>query len=299
MPEPFDSVIIADWSAASTPTSATRRENAIWVGCCSHGDQTEQHFRTRETAERHIRTRIATLIDEGRRALVGFDFAFGYPAGFAARLTGSADAASVWCWLADQIEDAADNTNNRFAVASAINGQFGGAGPFWSHPQRQFHAALPTRKNGIDYARLGVAEFRAVEQTVASAKSTWMLCNPGAVGSQSLMGLPMIHRLSQLGDVSVWPFQPPTTPIVLAEVYPSLLSRAVNLAMQSARASGDTDTAVKDRLQTRILAQAFFVLSQANQMAALFDLPAALPHIEEEGWILGAGHQAALAAALT
>ncbi len=298
MLDPFDSVMIVDWSAASTATSKTNRENAIWVGRHSRDARSETHFRTRAEAEDHIRTCIETALRNGKRSLVGFDFAFGYPAGFAARLTGSATAAAVWHWLANQIEDAPDNQNNRFAVAGRINRLFGGMGPFWSHPRGQTHEGLPARKAGIDHARLGVGEFRLVEQVATGAKSVWMLCNPGAVGSQSLVGLPMIHRLSQMDGVSVWPFQPPSTPVVLAEVYPSLLSRAVNHALHSARPTGIGKAAVKDQIQTRLLAQALFALSKGNQLAALLHPPAGRPQNTEEGWILGAGHVAALETAL-
>ena len=38
--------------------------------------------------------------------LIGFDFPFGYPRGFARALTGRADPFAVWTYLAGQIEDA-------------------------------------------------------------------------------------------------------------------------------------------------------------------------------------------------
>jgi hypothetical protein len=44
---------------------------------------------------------------------------------------------------------------------------------------------------------------------------------------QGLVGQPMIHRLAMLPDVAVWPFDPTDARVVLAEVYTSLLARAV------------------------------------------------------------------------
>ena len=297
MADPFDTVFIIDWSAASGPTSETRRENSAWVGCCARAGCFETHFRTRAAAEVFITQEIQAALGRGQRALFGFDFAMGYPAGFAARLTGSATAPSVWRWLSEHIEDAADNRNNRFAVASTINRMFPSPGPFWSHPTGQTHADLPARKQGIDYALLGIAELRAVEREARGAKSVWMLCNPGAVGSQSLLGLPMIHRLSQLRGVSVWPFLKAETPVVLAEVYPSLLSGAVNRALIATNSVGSKEPTVKDQVQVRLLARALFEMAQANALSPLFRTPAT-PELTEEGWILGAGHTAALEGAL-
>jgi molybdopterin-guanine dinucleotide biosynthesis protein B len=116
-----------------------------------------------------------------------------------------------------------------------------------------------------------------------------MLFNPGSVGSQSLLGLPMIHRLSQLPDVAVWPFAPPDAPVVLAEVYPSLIAGPVAIL---ANAEGLT----ADQAQVRLLSRALYRLGQADRLATLFEAP---PEAAEEGWILGAHHAPLLAEALS
>lgn len=285
----FDRVIVVDWSAANLPTSATNRANAIWIGCHDAEGGAEWHHRTRAAAEAQLGTLISTASASGQRVLVGFDFAMGYPAGFAARLTGEPRAEAVWCWLADAITDI-DNRNNRFEVATRINATFPeGPGPFWSHPTGQSWPGLPFRRAGIDYAALGLSEARSAEAAVPRAKSPWMLFNPGSVGSQSLLGLPMIHRLSQMPGVSVWPFEAPDGPVVLAEVYPSLLAGPVAILANS---TGLTS----DQAQVRLLSQALYRLARADQLALLFDAP---PEATEEGWILGATHAAVLAEALT
>ena len=285
----FDRVIVIDWSAANLPTSATNRANAVWIGCHDAEGGAEWHHRTRAAAEAQLVTLIDTARASGMRLLIGFDFAMGYPAGFAARLTGTARAEAVWAWLAAAITDA-DNRNNRFEVATRINASFpGGPGPFWSHPAGQSWPGLPFRRAGIDYAALGLAEGRLAEVAVPRAKSPWMLFNPGSVGSQSLLGLPMIHRLSQRPGVAVWPFAAPDAAIVLAEVYPSLLAGPVAIL---ANAQGLT----ADQAQVRLLSRALHRLARHNRLAPLFDAP---PEAMEEGWILGAGHAPLLAEALT
>jgi hypothetical protein len=285
----FDRVIVVDWSAANLPTSPTNRANAVWIGCCDAEGGVEWHHRTRAGAEAQLTTLIDTARAMGVRLLIGFDFAMGYPAGFAARLTGEARAEAVWRWLSRTVTDV-DNRNNRFDVATRINAAFPeGPGPFWSYPIGQSWPGLPFRRSGIDYALLGLAETRAAEAAVRGAKSPWMLFNPGSVGSQSLLGLPMIHRLSQLPKVAVWPFSAPDAAVVLAEVYPSLLAGPVAIL-----ANGEGLTA--DQAQVRLLSRALYKLAQADRLAPLFDTP---PEAAEEGWILGAGHAALLAEALT
>lgn len=286
----FDRVIVVDWSAANLPTSPTNRANSIWIGCHDAEGGAEWHHRTRAAAEAQLLTLVDTGREAGMRLLIGCDFAMGYPAGFAARLTGEARAPAVWRWLSAAISDGPDNRNNRFEVAARINVSFPeGPGPFWSHPTGQVWPGLPFRRAGIDYAALGLGETRAAEVAVKGAKSPWMLFNPGSVGSQSLLGLPMIHRLSQLPGVAVWPFQPPEAPVVLAEVYPSLLAGPVAIL---ANAEG----LPADQAQVRLLSRALFRLSGADRLALLFDAP---PEAVEEGWILGAGHGSVLAEALT
>ncbi len=287
----FDRVIVADWSAANLPTSAVNRANAVWLGCHDAEGGAEWHHRTRATAE----AQLNALIDgaEGQRLLIGFDFAMAYPAGLAARLTGTTDPRALWCWLAARVEDAADNRNNRFAVAQAVNEVFAeGPGPFWSHPTDQHWPGIPPLCRGIDYAALGLAEHRIAEVITPGAKSPWMLFNPGSVGSQTLLGLPMIHRLSLRAGVAVWPFDPPdlleTAGVVLAEVYPSLLAGPVAI-------EANRHGLPRDQAQVRLLSRALWRLSQTNALAALLEAPA---EAAEQGWILGANDPALLAGGL-
>ena len=285
----FDRVIVVDWSAANLPTSPTNRANAVWIGCHDAEGGAEWHHRTRASAEAQLVTLIETARASGQRFLIGFDFAMSYPSGFAARLTGEASAPAVWRWLAEAITDV-ENRNNRFEVATRINAAFPeGPGPFWSHPTGQSWPGLPFRRTGIDYPALGLSETRAAEAAVPRAKSPWMLFNPGSVGSQSLLGLPMIHRLSQLPGVAVWPFAAPDAPVILAEVYPSLLAGPVAILANSHGLTAD-------QAQVRLLSRSLFRRAQADRGAPLREAP---PEAAEEGWILGAHHAPLLAEALT
>lgn len=282
----FDGVMVVDWSATHGPSPARPSADAIWIGQADAKGETALYFRSRAEAEAHIRASIDRAAAEGRRLLIGFDFPMAYPAGFAARLTGQPDPRAVWRWLAGRITDEG-NRNNRFAVADDINAIIArgpAPGPFWGRPAGLALPHLPPRKLA-DYPALGLAERRAVETRVPRAQPVWKLYTTGSVGSQALMGLPMIHRLSQRPDVSVWPFDPqPGRSAVLAEVYPSLLAPLV------ARAPG-----IRDRAQVVLLARALWRLSHLGELARIMqdinDIGT------EEGWILGAGHEGPLQAA--
>lgn len=280
---PFDRVIIADWSASATPSPARPSENAIWIGTHGGGGGQTAYYRTRAEAEAAL---LKTMQESNGRTLIGFDFPMGYPVGFAARLTGRAHARAVWEWLAAHLQDGPKNRNNRFQIANQINARFG-TGPFWGRPGTLHLPHLPEKKD-VDYPLLGLSERRQVETEVPRAQPVWKLYTTGAAGSQGLMGQPMIHRLSQHPGVAVWPFDLPDAPVVLAEVYPSLLAPAVAADAAS----------IKDEAQVRLLSRALYALSQRGQLKPLFATHGP-PITTEEGWILGAGHEAALAGALT
>lgn len=284
----FDTVVVVDWSAASSPSPAKPSADAIWIGVAGGNGEQIAYFRTRAAAEAALQQLLAEERAAGRRVLAGFDFALGYPAGFAERLTGHACARAVWAWMAAHIVDGPDNRNNRFAVADGINRMLGGAGPFWGRPALPEWPALPATK-AVDYAALGLPERRAVERVVPRAQPVWKLYTTGSVGSQVLTGLPMVHRLAQGADVAVWPFdgadRVAAAGVVLAEIYPSLLAPVVALA-----------EGIKDAAQVRLLSRALWRLAQAGRIGPMLDLPYGVP--PDEGWILGAGQEAALLAAL-
>lgn len=252
------------------------------------GNSTVSYHRTRSAAEAALVTDLDSEALAGRRVLAGFDFPFGYPQGFAERLTGRNTARSIWTWLEAHLVVGPDNRSNRFELAAVINARFGGGGPFWGRPAGLNLPALPARKL-VDYTGLGLPERRQIETQIPRAQPVWKLYTTGSVGSQALTGLPMIARLARRAGCAVWPFDKTDAPLVLAEVYPSLLARDVAQAV----AGG----AIKDAAQVRLLAQALWYLSAMGTLRPLLDAAPAAAQAEE-GWILGAGHVAALEGAL-
>ena len=296
----FDTHIVVDWSAKATPATG---ENSIWwtavigEGCALK----PRNPPTRRRAIESLTTFVADELDAGRRVLAGFDFPFGYPAGVAERLTDETSAAAVWNWLDREIEDQPDNSNNRFEVAERMNGFWGGIGPFWGRPwQWSGPEEVPIR--GTERTERGghPPERRIADKRAKGAKTVWQLAGNGSVGSQVLVGLPALKRLLSHprigGRGSIWPFDtglraPDTreTPLVLAEIYPSLLRKEVS----ESRGGGE----VLDRVQVRVNAAAFARLDRRGGLAPLFAGAAGLSPDErhliekEEAWILGLGHE--------
>ncbi len=303
----FHTHIVVDWSARSTPSPARPSKDAIWWAVArSDGGAVPapRYARTRHAALEGLAAFIAGELDAGRRVLAGFDFPFGYPAGVAEHLTGAASAPALWGWLADRIEDAPDNANNRYAIAAAINATYPGLGPFWGHPPTWRCPDVPARASARTRQDRHPPERRICDRRARGAKTVWQLAYAGSVGSQMLLGLPALKRLVAdpriAGRAQVWPFETglrvPEAQAAIAEVYPSLLRNA----LRTHREAGE----ILDRAQVRVNAAAFARLDAGGGLAPLFEgAPGLAPGerrlIEaEEAWILGLGHADALRGAL-
>ena len=286
----FDSYVAVDWSGGAD-RGPRPSADAIWIAAILGGQaQPSLYCRNRVEAEAQLADLIAAERAAGRRVFLGFDFAFALPKGVAERLTGTADPFALWALLDGKINDMKDG-RDRIRVAADLNRDLPGEGPFWANPFGQ-DVAHVARKKPLDFK---VREHRATELACPSAKTVWQLAGAGSVGSQFLMGVPVLARLRQrfAGEVAVWPFDAPEAPIVMAEIYPSLLDGAVKTEMAQAAARGEA--AIKDEVQVRLFAQCLSRLT-ADSFEALFEPPH--EYSREEGWIFGVGHEALLTASL-
>jgi len=280
----FDAILIVDWSARSAPSPATPTKDAIFVGEVAKDKTSVTYHRTRAAAHGWLEARFDVALTRGERVLAGFDFPFGYPRGFAEAVTGRADVFALWDWLTKEIRDGDDNSNNRFEIARRLNRIFPGIGPFWGCPPALASDDLPMR--GTRRFGHGMPERRDVEERLKRAQPCWKLFTTGSVGSQVLLGLPRLQSLrARYGeDLAVRPFETRDAPIVLAEIYPSLLDAEVK-----ARKRPDE---IMDAAQVRVLAKAFAGLDPARLAGMLAEGD------REEGWIVGLGHEQDLRAAL-
>lgn len=262
----FDRILVVDWSAANAPTPARPSPDAIWIADTAGG---ETYHRTRHSATAQLNDAITQALDSGDTLLIGADFPFGYPAGFAkGLLSANATALDIWDWIAQNLHDTATNQSNRFELAAQINAHFPGVGPFWGHPPTQNHSDLPA-KGTLRHSH-GLPERRTVEQLIPRAQTVWKLYTTGSVGSQALTGIARLNSLRRPG-VAVWPFERPAQ-ITLAEIYPALIDDQV----KSAQSPGT----IKDQLQTRLLARHLMTTQPLDLRAP--------PIARVEGWILGA-----------
>lgn len=171
----FDTVIVVDWSGGND-RGPTPKADAIWACVARRGvAEAPVYLRNRQMAEGWIGDTVQAERAAGRRVMVGFDFPFGYPQGFARAVAGTDDPLALWDWVAERIEDAPKG-NNRFDVAGAINLSLGGKGPFWGNGLKRDVDGLPRTKAG--YAN-PFAERRRAE---ALAKGPFPSGNSAAPG---------------------------------------------------------------------------------------------------------------------
>ena len=280
----FDSFAVVDWSSGKD-TGPTPRKDAVWAATVLAGVEHEPiYFRNRTLAVDWLSALVASERKARRRLIVGFDFPFGYPAGFAECVTGSRDPLAIWSYYHKHLVDTPQG-NNRFALASDINRLFPGVGPFWFKPAKADAPHLPL-KGRVRHGH-GMKERRRAEDRAKGAFSCWQMGGAGAVGGQVMTGMAALETLRRTfpDDIAVWPFQLDQKPVCFVEVWPTLIDPVV-------RASADE---IRDRAQVRLLVRALANLRPAR-LAEMMAVEA-----PEEGWILGLGFEADLqeAACLT
>ena len=280
----FDTVAMVDWSSGAD-TGPRPRKDAVWSAVARGGRVAPPvYHRNRRVAEAWIADLVAAELAAGRRLALGFDFPFGYPAGFAAHVVGRADPLALHDWFAAALDPAADG-RDRFDVAAGLNARFPGTGPFWFNGLSRDIDGLPRR--GRDRAGHGMVERRTAEARAAGAFPLWQMGGAGAVGGQAMTGMAALSRLrARFGHrMGIWPFQPADRPVAVLEIWPSLIAAAVRRA--------EAAHPCRDAAQVAVMAGAFAALPP-DALAAMLDDAGGR---DEEGWILGLGHEDALDAA--
>ncbi len=156
---------MVDWSGGSGRRGG--RSDTIWI---AQGPESADaplthspHSRTETMSV--IRSLLASEVGSGRRILLGFDFAYGYPVDFGVTLqaaTGSSDRdppwMTVWQYLSEQIKDdegtapgaKPSNRSNRFEAANRVNALVStaaeAAGPFWCASSPLAYQYIPQKR---------------------------------------------------------------------------------------------------------------------------------------------------------
>jgi hypothetical protein len=296
----FDHYLMVDWSARSRPATGA---DSLWI---AHGRWTRTggiacttcNPATRSAGLAVIREILAGILaapGRTQRVLVGWDFACGYPAGTADALGlpgGDPAWQRIWTWLHRAVHDDLDgrpNRHNRAAVAALANARIAPTdrpGPFWGEANGPLLTRTRVGTIAYPYGAAMINQRRLTDQR-CQGQSVWQLLGHGAVGGQTLLGIPRLEALRQdfAARLAMWPFTSgwrlPTTPIVLAEVYPALVPH-----------SGHPGT-TKDERQVRALVDWYARADRAGDLPAHFSRPTGLSDsashaaLAEEGWILG------------
>jgi len=296
-PNCFNAYLMVDWSANSTPKHGA---DSIWY--CLLVREADRlvisalaNPGTRHAAIGEIRELLIAMVEQQATTLVGFDFPYSYPTGFADALglRGLVPWQSTWTELCQHIQDLPNNSNNRFEVAAEFNHRISGeASPFWGCSER-FESSNLSRYKPLNSL---LPEFRLTDRWGTNRpQSVWKLAGAGSVGGQTLLGIPCISALRndpRLAAVStVWPFETGLTQpirgdegkwlILHAEIYPSLI--------EVQRGPDE----IKDKVQVRELAKYFARADDAGALSRMLLGPPTLMKsqrqqiVAEEGWILG------------
>jgi hypothetical protein len=195
-------VLAIDWSGDSR--QAKRR---IWLAeAVGPGRLARlEGGRDREALAEHL------LEQADQPAVIGLDFGFSFPAWFLATL-GVDTAPALWAHVVEHGE----------AWLAAC------AAPFWGRPGRARPA--PSVTTSFRRAELAVPRIGGI-----GPKSMFQIGGAGAVGTGSLRGMPLLHRLHQAG-ASIWPLAATRQWPQVVEIYPRLLTGPVRKSDPAARA---------------------------------------------------------------
>jgi hypothetical protein len=296
----FDSYVMVDWSAASKPATGA---DSIWIGAMTPDSRLKLAFKasnppTRAKAIAELEELLGRCIKRGDRVLLGVDFPIGFPKGTAEALKLKGEPwRAIRDFLLKEMKDKPDNSNNRFALAARMNRLIsGGPFPFWGCSKKDELATLSIKKTR-EHGPKDIGEFRIVETVAMEAKKArpqpvWKIAYAGAIGGQTMTGIPAMERLREIFPaLKIWPFEVPLAKlddaaldgvrILVAEVLPSLHS------------SRPEATEIRDEAQVRSACEALAERDVSGKLGAMFaadyklgeTLKAAV--MAEEGWILG------------
>jgi hypothetical protein len=199
-PGPGLRIVAVDWSGARD--GAQRK---IWLA-----EATGSTLVRLECGRNRIELadHLIALATQDPELIVGLDFAFSFPEWFV-RDRGLSSGHELWRAALDHGEE--------WLSTSPF--------PFWGRPRCRRPANIPE-------------EFRRTDRQVPAVsgirpKSVFQIGGAGAVGTGSIRGMALLHRLSRNG-FAIWPFDRPVRPLLI-EIYPRVLTGPVNKSSQTGR----------------------------------------------------------------
>jgi hypothetical protein len=191
-----------DWSGGLKGQRAS-----IWTAIVEHGVvESLAAGRTRSELVQYL----VQLGNTDANLVVGLDFAFSFPAWYLRERR---------LQSADELWELAVKEGERW-LADCDS-------PFWGRRGRP--CSLPPERR-----------FRQTEKEMprigsSSPQSVFQINGAGSVGTGSIRGMPFLRQLKAAG-FSIWPFDPPSLPMVV-EIYPRVLTGAVRKSDPRSRAA--------------------------------------------------------------
>jgi hypothetical protein len=292
----FDAYVMVDWSSSLSPVTGN---DSIWIARGVWSDQTftagyPENVSTRVRAIDILREQVLLWRNEGKRVLVGFDFAFGYPAGFA-RALGLTSVGGAWRALhehfASNVKDSDKNLHNRDSFASECNRKVGAPGPFWGCAASSETGSLTQQRVGVfQFPHHTLEEWRATDIAArrrVTTQSVWKLNCGVSVGGQTILGIKHLEELARSVEGHRWPFEGWSTPegpaIWFAEIFLSLVRYPEWTADYKSR---------RDRTQVQSCVRYAAERDSVGMLKGDFARPVTLDAVtlarveDEEGWML-------------
>jgi hypothetical protein len=248
--------VAADWSGA-----ARGEQRHLWMADADRGGLICLGGCTRSQAGQ----RLLDLADADPELVVGLDFGFSLPSWFLDR-EGIESAPDLW-------------RDGRRLERWLAECPF----PFWGRPGRRRPPLAPEQ------------HWRRTElASTPRPRSMFQIGGSGAVGTASLRGMPVLHRLRQAG-FAIWPFDRPGRPMAM-EVWPRLAIGSVVKSRRPSRRLWLEQHLRSTAIEAGALAaaeaseDAFDATAAVLALARQFhtDPPAASdPTVVREGWIWG------------
>jgi hypothetical protein len=225
----FDAFIAIDWSGAA------RAYNGIAAAICRKGRTPPEVVPPpgRRWTRGEIAEWLKRRLEERKRLLIGFDFAFGFPYEDCGYLGGQADGVdnifALWELIEAKSGGDADFGCSRFLADPIYSPLFWTAGP---KPQEWVE-----RKRQTEHA--------CAELTKTRPDTLYKLLHSKQVGKASITGMRVLRyvRSCRKDCVAIWPFETLRTSAVV-EIYPTMFRKRATGSVAKLRSMADLNLAL-------------------------------------------------------
>ena len=262
----FQRFVGIDWSGAEKDY-----RKKIAVAVCGNGDE-DPELRDREG---WTRTQVFEKIlgEFATNTLIGIDFAFSYPhvdlgAYFPGDTRSPESPQALWALIDQGVHSGKDFYGRRFA-----------------HGWAKEYYQLSEEMTGSKYEERFRVTDRMCHKRGAPAQSVFKLWGPGHVGTGTLAGMRVLHKLQvEYADrIAIWPFDEfQDKQTVIVEIYPRLFWETKHVPRPPSAIQGCALS--PDEKAAWISATA---LRQFHKRPELWQPPMTKEVLSQEGWIFG------------